>query len=592
MKSLSTLICITALSVAVFPLYSGEIRWTGGGQTASMSDGDNWGGTAPGASDTAVIYGNTAAAPAIAPDGNTTYAGLWVSNYGDGFVLQTNGSVTVTGNDALRIGRCPGNTGHYTITNGTLESTSGTAFIGINGATGLLKISGEGFVRAQNLSLALAGPNHAATKTEGYLDISGDCRLKVNSQLHIGHEGGGNGYCAEARQSGGIVSSGEFHLGFHSPESKFIQTGGTNAVGAKAYIGTYTGASGTYELSGGVFSVTNFLNLGGYDVMNDNTKAGEGTLIVSGTGIVDARNDFRVGNNGPGTLEQNGGAIHVAQDAKIGVNKGGVATMNSGEFTCGRDFYVGNNGYGEFYMKGGTLTIKGTLRSGANGNGDFFQTGGDVQCNGIFHVMHSKAEGEGSYVMSGGTLTINNGMFIGYTGNGTLEVSGSAVMTVNGNMNIGGNADGRGTLKLHNGGKIVANHLKKHNGTAILVQFDGGTLRARQTDDILKNLANVELKAGGLALETMGFDLGITNCVLNVTPGGKISVTGGGTVTFKADSIVSLSEKPTSAFTFAETDGVFSGMPVFVNTRGWKMLMAQDRKSIRIVPPGLMLIVK
>ena len=73
---------------------------------------------------------------------------------------------------------------------------------------------------------------------------------------------------------------------------------------------------------------------------------------------------------------------------------------------------------------------------------------------------------------------------------------------------------------------------------------------------------------------------------------GEIRWTGGGTVTFKADTSVNLTEKPASAFTFAETDGVFSGMPVAANMRRWKMVLSQDRKSIRIVPPGLMVIVK
>ena len=73
---------------------------------------------------------------------------------------------------------------------------------------------------------------------------------------------------------------------------------------------------------------------------------------------------------------------------------------------------------------------------------------------------------------------------------------------------------------------------------------------------------------------------------------GEIRWTGGGTVTFNADTSVNLTEKPASAFTFAETDGVFSGMPVAANMRRWKMVMSQDRKSIRIVPPGLMVIVK
>ena len=67
---------------------------------------------------------------------------------------------------------------------------------------------------------------------------------------------------------------------------------------------------------------------------------------------------------------------------------------------------------------------------------------------------------------------------------------------------------------------------------------------------------------------------------------GEIRWTGGGTVTFKADTSVNLTEKPASAFTFAETDGVFSGMPVAASMRRWKMVMSQDRKSIRIVPPG------
>ena len=77
-----------------------------------------------------------------------------------------------------------------------------------------------------------------------------------------------------------------------------------------------------------------------------------------------------------------------------------------------------------------------------------------------------------------------------------------------------------------------------------------------------------------------------------VGSGSILTVNGGGTVTFKADTSVNLTEKPASAFTFAETDGVFSGMPVAANMRRWKMVMSQDRKSIRIVPPGLMVIVK
>jgi hypothetical protein len=243
-------------------------------------------------------------------------------------------------------------------------------------------------------------------------------------------------------------------------------------------------------------------------------------------------------------------------------------------------------------MKGGTLTITHYLEVAANGKGDFVQSGGHVQCVDIPYIGYVN-DASGSYVMTGGTFaTKDKGFLVGNKGIGTLDVSGSAVMTINGNLNLGFESTGKGTLKLHDGGKIIANHVKKFSGTAVLAQPDGGILRARQADDILKDLANVELKAGGLAVETAGFNLGITNCVFNVTPGGKISVSGGGTVTFKEGVTVNLSERPKSEFIFAETDGEFSGMPAAGEMYGRKMVMAKDRKSIRIVPTGLAVIVK
>ena len=173
--------------------------------------------------------------------------------------------------------------------------------------------------------------------------------------------------------------------------------------------------------------------------------------------------------------------------------------------------------------------------------------------------------------MTGGTFeTYDEGFLVGNNGTGLLDVSGTAVMTIRGNLNLGFESSGRGTLKLHDGGKIIANHVKKYKGTAVLAQFDGGTLCARKADDVLKDLANVELKAGGLALETAGFNLGITNCVFNVTPGGKIA----------------------EPFIFAETDGVFSGMPTLAAGSGARMRMSADRRRIYIVRTGTMIIVR
>lgn len=181
---------------------------------------------------------------------------------------------------------------------------------------------------------------------------------------------------------------------------------------------------------------------------------------------------------------------------------------------------------------------------------------------------------------------------VGEEGVGTLDVSGTAVMTVP-SICIGANTAGsKGSVIVRDGGKIVTGYLRKGSGTVTLVRFDGGIVRAKQADaEFFKELGNIALDDGGLALETAGYNLGLSACVFNVVPGGKITVTGGGTVTFTSCT-ASLTAKPSKKFVFAETDGVFSGMPTFTNTRGWKVKMSADNKKISIVPPGMMLIVK
>ena len=518
---------VFSVAMASAPSLAAEITWTGGGQTDSMADGDNWGGTVPGASDTAIVHAN-AAKPAIVPDGATTYATLVLGGHGstvqmheEGVVIQTNGTLTVSGSDGLRIGRLDNCPGTYIISNGTLKATAGSAFVGIHGTTGRLVIAGDGVVEATGMMVASVGPSITTyNKTCGYIEVSENGKLDVSGNFYVGNGSGNTGYYGEVRQTGGKVHAGTLYVAAQSTGHKYIQSGGTNAVN-NAYIGPHANTSGTYELSGGLFSVTNNFYVG------DN---GTGRLEISSTGEVEARKHLYLGDASGkiGTIVQTGGSVKMA----VGGNKA------------------------------------------------------------IPYIGHASGS-TGVYEISGGTFsTTEAGLLIGNNGTGTFDISGTAVVTIAGNVNLGFETAGKGTLKLRDGGKLIANHVKKHNGTATLVEFDGGTLQARQANTILKDLANIELKAGGLALETAGFNLSIVNCTFNVAPGGKISVTGGGTVTFDANTSASLSARPKSAFVFAETDGEFSGMPAFADGRGWKMVMAQNRKSIHIVPPGLMIIVK
>jgi hypothetical protein len=110
-------------------------------------------------------------------------------------------------------------------------------------------------------------------------------------------------------------------------------------------------------------------------------------------------------------------------------------------------------------------------------------------------------------------------------------------------------------------------------------------------ETFLNNLANIDLKAGGLSIRSEGHDLGITNCTFNAVPGAKISVAGGGTVTF-TDTTVNLTGKPEAGFTFAETDGAFSSVPTLSGNGGWVISMSEDAKRIRIFPSGFRLLVR
>lgn len=142
------------------------------------------------------------------------------------------------------------------------------------------------------------------------------------------------------------------------------------------------------------------------------------------------------------------------------------------------------------------------------------------------------------------------------------------------------------------GGVLETKRLEGGNGTASAV-FDGGVLRAMANNAaILKDIPDIQLKAGGITIDTQGYDLVIDNCVFNVTPGGKITVIGGGTVTF-SNATIALTGGTSRAFTVAERadGGTFVGVPVLA-TRGCKLVVSGDRKTIRIVPLGLTISVR
>ena len=383
---------------------------------------------------------------------------------------------------------------------------------------------------------------------------------------------------------GGPMAISRLYLG--SADSAVLrQTNGLFAVlGDYVTIGRLAGGNGLLSISGGTFVSTNKtannkLFLG--------AKKGTGTIEVSGSG----RMEVDLLQMGFGT--DDGSVSHgIVRLSENGEFRTGKAIVGESSKTLGEVFISGN----------GTFFSKENIEMGYNAaTGMVFQAGGACHCGIIIFVGYEPG-GVGRYEMTGGACNADNGLSVGRYGTGTFVVSGSGTVLTVGSSELGGvrigfslsNHAGTGTLVVTNGGKVVAKSFYRGSGAdanQAYVTFDEGVLQATaDTATFLNNLANIDLKEGGLAIESEGHDLGITNCTFNVTPGAKISVTGGGTMTF-TDTTVNLAERPTRGFTLAETDGTFSGLPTPSGSGGWKLKMSNDAKRIRILPSGLMIIV-
>ena len=424
-----------------------------------------------------------------------------------------------------------------------------------------------------------------------------------------------------------------FYLGTQAHTAKLIHEQGTLEVTAQhpVILGSGIGGIGTYNISGGTLSCPNtsdsalfvgqlggvgYLNISGDGIVNcqkiclgtsmTGSTRPKGYVTISGNGKLNVRNQAWLGNtdNEYSEIVQGGGTFAGGNDVYL-ASRGTVKYIKTGgTFTVAQDLQLGKNaqngsnprGVGTLEHGGGTITVTRYSHIGASGTGTYVQSGGSIQCNN-WTAIGRYSGGTGYCTVTGGTFTVKNtaGLNIGEEGTGTLTVGGTGVVTAGYGTTLGAN-NGRGTLKLGGDGKIVTKSIKKGSGTATLVEFDGGTIQAMADEAaFLGNLGNIQLGAGGLTIDTQGYNLGIINCTFNVSSNsGKLNVVGGGTVTF-TDVTVNVTDNLSQAITFAErTDGgtfeFEGGLPEF-NYRDWKLRVSGDKKTVRLVPPGLVIIV-
>lgn len=433
--------------------------------------------------------------------------------------------------------------------------------------------------------------------------------------------------------SGGTTTYSKLFVGTNVATT-ISQSQGTLEVTAQhpVILGSGIGGIGTYNISGGTLSCPNtgdsalfvgqlggvgYLNISGDGIVNcqkiclGTSKTGstrpKGYVTISGNGKLNVRNQAWLGNtdNEYSEIVQGGGTFAGGNDVYLG-SRGTVKYIKTGgTFTVAQDLQLGKNaaggtqlrGVGTLEHGGGTISVTRYSHIGASGTGTYVQSGGSIQCNN-WTAIGRYSGGTGYCTVTGGTFTVKNtaGLNIGEQGTGTLTVGGTGVVTAGYGTTLGAN-NGKGTLKLGGDGKIVTKSIKKGSGTATLVEFDGGTIQAMADEAaFLGNLGNIQLGAGGLTIDTQGYNLGIANCTFNVSSNsGKLNVVGGGTVTF-TDVTVNVTDNPSQAITFAErTDGgtfeFEGGLPEF-NYRDWKLRVSGDKKTVRLVPPGLVIIVR
>ena len=385
--------------------------------------------------------------------------------------------------------------------------------------------------------------------------------------------------------------------------AKVVQTDGTMRLPADSTIGR-AGATGEYAISGGRLVVGKNLYLGA--VAGGKSK---GILDISGDGEVELGGNFMLCASKPSAGStacvniSGNGKLTVTGEMDIGTAGNSAATTGTvyqtGGVLTAKSMIVGYEGsnYGEYLMFGGNCSVENLHVGHENGTGNIEMTGGNCSVKELF-VGYGDS-GTGNVEMTGGTLSATSSLSIGRFGHGTFSASGDGTVVTAANVRVGftynnDSRKGYGTFIVTNGAEVATTKIYAGAGKSyvdrVKVVFDGAVLTATAASaEFLKDLPDVTLGAGGLTINTEGNAVTIANCAFVAEPGAKITVTGGGTVTF-ADCTVAFTEKPGRSFAFAETDGVFSGMPKFSNIGGSHVEMSGDNKKIGIVRHGLMII--
>mgnify|MGYP003835513487 CR=1 FL=1 len=301
-------------------------------------------------------------------------------------------------------------------------------------------------------------------------------------------------------------------------------------VGAEdIYIGDDAGSNGTVTVDGSEITVGTMFGIiyVGY--------AGEGGLTLTDSSATAAGMLIGQAEGSSGAVTVTGSAATLTTSANLSVGYSGTATLdiqNGATASVGKDLLVGysTTGVGTVSVSGATtsLTIVNDLETGHGGTGTVeIEDGAEVSVGGDLNLGFD-TNGDGTLRVSGETasLSVTGSLASGTSGTGTVEIEDGAKVTTGSDLALGVESGSSGSLGLSGASSslsITGDLNAGASGTGIVEIEDGATVSVGS--DLL-----LGSEAGGSG--TARIDHASLSAAGDITVGasgsGTLTVSGGG----------------------------------------------------------------